>query len=96
MENANDERLWRIARKRALFRKNLYSFMITNLFLWAIWWFTSGRHTGFHSYPWPVWVTLGWGLGIAFQYFDAYYGNRQDMAIEEFKKLKEEEERSHK
>jgi hypothetical protein len=35
---------------------------------------------------------LGWGVGLGFQYFDAYNGNKQDLAIEEFKKLKKQEE----
>ena len=93
MEQTNDERLWRIARKRAMFKKNLFSYLVINAFLWAIWWFTTGRSEGVRGYPWPVWVMLGWGLGLGFQYFNAYNGNRQDIASEEFKKLKEEEER---
>ena len=92
MEPTNDERLWRIARRRAAFKKSLYSYLVINAFLWAIWWVTAGRHSGFHSYPWPIWVMLGWGVGLGFQYFDAYTGNKHDMAIEEFKKLKKEEE----
>ncbi len=92
MEQSNDERLWRIARKRATFKKSLYSYIVINAFLWGIWWFTMGRYTGFDSYPWPVWVMLGWGVGLGFQYFAAYSGSKQDMAIDEFKKLKEKEE----
>lgn len=87
MEN-NDERLWRIAQKRASFRKSLYSYLVINAFMWAIWWFTSGRFTGSHGYPWPVWIMLGWGIGLAFQYFNAYSGNKQDMALQEYEKLK--------
>jgi hypothetical protein len=91
MEQSNDERLWRIARKRAMFKKSLYSYLVVNAFLWAIWWITTGRTEGGHAYPWPVWVMLGWGLGLGFQYFGAYQGTRQDLASEEFKKLKEKE-----
>ncbi|MDP1765162.1 MAG: 2TM domain-containing protein [Sediminibacterium sp.] len=91
MEQSNDERLWRIARKRATFRKSLYSYLMIIAFLWAVWWFTSGRHTGLQSYPWPIWVMLGLGIVLGFQYFAAYSGSKQDMAIEEFKKLKEED-----
>jgi len=91
MEQSNDERLWRIARKRAMFKKNLYIFLVVNVFLWAIWWITTGRIEGSQAYPWPVWGMLGWGLGLGFQYFGAYQGTRQDLASEEFKKLKEKE-----
>lgn len=90
MEPTNDERLWRLARRRAAFKRHLYIYLVINAFLWAIWWFTTGHRNG--SYPWPVWAMLGWGVGLGFQYFDAYSGNKQDMAIEEFKKLKKEEE----
>jgi len=87
MEPNKDERLWRMATKRAAFRKSLYSYLIVNAFLWAIWWITGGRYNG-HSYPWPVWVMLGWGIGIAFQYFNAYNGDKRDLAEEEYEKLK--------
>jgi hypothetical protein len=90
MEQPNDEKLWRIAKKRAAFKKSLFGYLVVNAFLWGIWWFTGGRHGG--RYPWPVWVMLGWGLGLGFMYFEAYNGNKQDMAVEEFKKLKNKEE----
>lgn len=92
MQPTNDDRLWRIARKRANFKKSLYSYLVINAFLWGIWWFTGGSKVGFSHYPWPIWVMLGWGVGLGFQYFEAYTGSKEDMAIEEFKKLKKEEE----
>jgi hypothetical protein len=92
MEQPNDERLWRIAKKRASFKKNLYSYIVINTFLWGIWWFTAGRRGIGQHYPWPIWVMLGWGLGLGFQYFEAYNGSKQDMASEEFKRLKGKEE----
>lgn len=93
MEPTNDDRLWRIARKRANFKKSLYSYLVINAFLWGIWWFTGGRQTGSNHYPWPIWVMLGWGVGLGFQYFEAYQGDKNDLAIEEYKKLKKEEEK---
>lgn len=92
MNQQNDERLWRIARKRASFKKNLFSYIVVNAFLWGIWWFTTGRHGGSQRYPWPIWVMLGWGMALGFQYFEAYNGSKQDLASEEYKKLKSREE----
>ncbi|MDB5211321.1 MAG: hypothetical protein JWQ30_2148 [Sediminibacterium sp.] len=92
MEQSNDERLWRMAKKRASFKKSLFSYLIINAFFWGIWWFTTGRHGGNHGYPWPIWTMLGWGLGLGFQYFDAYNGSKEDLAVEEFKKMKRREE----
>ncbi|MBV9987709.1 MAG: 2TM domain-containing protein [Chitinophagaceae bacterium] len=83
-----DERLWRIARKRAGFRKSLFSCMVISAFLWGVWWFTDGHRGGSHRYPWPVWVMLVWGIAIGFQYFDAYSGDRDEMTHQEYEKLK--------
>ena len=81
-----DERLWRLAQKRANFRKSLYGYIVICSFLWGIWFFSGGlKHS---HYPWPVWVMLGWGVAIGFQYFGAYSGSKNDMAIEEYEKLK--------
>lgn len=91
MEQSQDERLWRIARKRAAFKKSFYSYLVVNTFLWAIWWFTSGQYAGYNSYPWPIWPMLGWGLGLGFQYFEAYNGSKQDLVEKEYEKIKREQ-----
>ncbi len=85
-----DEQLWRIARKRANFRRSFFVYIVINAFLWGVWWFTTGRNSGVRGYPWPIWVMLGWGIGIAFQYFDAYHGSKQDLEQQEYEKLKKE------
>ena len=92
MEQSNDDKLWRIAKKRAGFKKSLYSYLVINAFLWAIWWFTTGRLTGFTNYPWPIWVMLGWGVGLGLQYFEAYNGSKEDLTEQEYKKLKNEQD----
>lgn len=38
--------------------------------------------------PWPVWSMLGWGIGLLFQYLNAYGGAKQDLVEKEYKKLK--------
>jgi hypothetical protein len=91
-ENLNDERLWKIAKARATFKKSIFSYLVVGAFLWAIWWFTRGRYNE-DAYPWPIWPMLGWGIGLAFQYFNAYNGTKEDLQLKEFKKLKEEEEK---
>lgn len=89
MEPTNiDEKLWRLARKRAAFKKSLFSYLVINAFLWGIWWITVGKDEGFRGYPWPVWVMLGWGVGLGFQYFDAYNGNKSDLVEKEYEKLR--------
>lgn len=93
-QQSPDERLWKIAKKRAAFKQHLSTYVLVNLFLWAIWWFTSGQHGYNRGMPWPVWPMLGWGLGLGFNYFDAYGSADKQSAIErEYDKLKREQQR---
>ncbi len=82
-----DEQLWQIAKARAGFKWGLFSYLIVNAFLVVVWFFTSG----IDSYFWPIWVMLGWGVGLAFQYFHAYHGTKFLTAAEEYEKLKQRE-----
>lgn len=86
-----EERLKKIARRRVEFRKSLYSYLVVNGFLWAIWWFTTGR-LGVVGIPWPLWVMLGWGLGLLKQYYDAYQGDSEDQTEKEFERLKRKQQ----
>lgn len=91
MEN-RDEELWRIAKKRAGFKRHLASYLIVNGFLWAIWYFTQG-YADFagNEFPWPIWPSLGWGIGLAFSYYGAYHDNRESDTMKEYQKLKDKE-----
>jgi len=87
MEEQRDERLWQLAKKRAAFQRSLVSYFVINAFLWFIWWFSSGRYGG-DKMPWPIWVMIGWGIGLIFQYLNAYGGSRKDLIDKEYEKLK--------
>lgn len=84
-----DEHLWKLAKKRADFKRSLFVYIVINIFLWIIWWFSAGHKYDWNGVPWPLWVMLGWGIGIVMQYRDAYGGNREDLTDREYKKLKE-------
>jgi len=86
-----DERLWKIAKSRASFRTSLFIYLVMNAFLWAIWFVTGGYHN--HGTPWPVWAGLGWGLGLAFQYFNAWHRDPFGDTIKEYEKLQQEKQR---
>jgi hypothetical protein len=93
MDN-RDENLWRIAKKRAGFKKHLASYIIVNGFLWAMWFFTEGHHVrewGGDAFPWPVWPSLGWGIGLAFSYYGAYHDDKETDTMKEYQKLKDRE-----
>lgn len=82
-----DRMLYKIARKRVAFRTQLAMYVIVNAFLWAIWYFGEARNPH-NLMPWPLWCTLGWGVGIAFSYYSAFHGNKIDAIDKEFEKLK--------
>ena len=91
MEN-RDEKLWQIAKKRAGFKKQLGTYIVVNIFLWAIWWFKISPDNNYDSgIPWPAWVTLGWGFGIAWSYYKAYHDNGESDTMREYQKLKDKE-----
>ncbi len=82
-----DENLWRIAQKRAKFKKHLVVYLVMNAFFWCIWYITSGRN-GSDQFPWPIWPLLGWGIGVTLQYFEAYHTEIGWSAEKEYDKLK--------
>jgi hypothetical protein len=89
-----DEKLWATAQQRANFKKELFTYIIINVFLWALWLVTGNNNyntdkSSYNNIPWPVWVTLGWGIGIAFKYYKVYHTNDDAMAEKEYKKLQE-------
>lgn len=87
-----DPTLWAIARKRAEFKTHFITYLIVNVFLWAVWYFT-GNHRyeilnwNWSHFPWPLWVTLGWGIGIAFDFAGAYIFPKANAVEREYEKL---------
>lgn len=90
--NDPEERiLWEIAKKRASFKTHLFTYIIVNGFLWAIWAFSGSVRPG--GTPWPLWSSLGWGVGIIFHYLGAYVFPKGSSVEKEFEKLKNERNR---
>lgn len=84
-----DEMLWKKAKKRVDFKRHLFTYILVNGFLWAIWFFT-GEYEHGQRFPWPLWATLGWGIGLAFNFYSAYIDNKGDAVEREYEKLKRE------
>ena|SRR6478672_5705923 len=83
-----DPAIWEIAQRRASFKTHLATYLVINAFMWGIWYFSQKNHgTG---YPWPVWTTLGWGIGVAFHYIGAYVNPKANSVEREYQKLKDQ------
>lgn len=57
-EQARKHAFERVKAKRE-FQQHLVSFAAVNLFLWVIWAVVGA------GFPWPIFVTVGWGIGLA-------------------------------
>lgn len=87
MENSKDQRLWRLAEKRAAFKRNLVAYVVVNIFLIGVWYLSGGKDG--RSF-WPIWPILGWGLGVVLNYFAAYHTNSGLSVEKEYENLKKE------
>jgi hypothetical protein len=90
-----DPVLWEIAQKRASFKTHAVTYIIVNAFLWGIWYLSTSGHYDFDMedihiriFPWPLWCTLGWGIGLAFHFAGAYIFPRANSVESEYEKLK--------
>jgi len=62
------------------------SYVIVNFFMVIFWGVTSG----WNSFPWFIFMTIGWGIGVAIHFFAVYIdlGWKEKMKIREYEKLK--------
>ena len=88
-----EEKIYEEARKRVEAKKGFYKhlvvYVVVNIMLVLIWAFPSGG-----GYPWFLWVLGLWGLGVLFNFFDAFIWARKGdkSAIEkEAERIKREQ-----
>lgn len=86
-QSENEKELWQIAKKRVAFKWTFMSYIIVNIMLIAIWYYSTVE-VGQVYYFWPKWPLLGWGVGLAFQYLNAYHGNSIFNMEKEYEKIK--------
>ena len=87
----------RVRRKRGFF-SHLMAYLIVNAFLWCMWALSAsgvsaGYGWGMHgaTYPWPVFVTVFWGIGLIFHCLSvfAFHSGWEQKAInKEIERLK--------
>jgi hypothetical protein len=94
MENSNqynrpeetgnrDQKVWEIAQRRVSFKYHLAVYLIVNTFLWITWYFYSDNNGGY----WPIYSTLGWGVGLAFHFMGAYVFPKENSVEREYEKM---------
>ena len=81
-----DPQLWRIAEARASFRTHLTTYLLVNIFLWALWFF-GNTATGRSGIPWPAFASFGWGIGLVFHYLGAFVFPKSNSVEREYEKL---------
>lgn len=79
-----DPRRWRMAQARASFKIHALTYAGVITLLWIIWALTTPN-----SYVWPIWPTLGWGIGLASHGFGAYSSGNENLVEREYRKLSE-------
>lgn len=90
MMDPKDRALWELARKRASFKAHLLSYLVVNAFLWMFWFFAANDRV--NGYPWPLWASVGWGIGLVFHYLGAYvWTSGGDPVEREYQKLKDKQ-----
>ena len=95
MEQVKDDRLWKIAKRRAAFKIHLAAYMAMSIFFWLIWFFTSNHYPD-HGYPWPIWPMIGWGIGLVAHFTSAYGFYNSNSTEREYNKLVQKEAESKK
>ena len=85
--SGKDPIMWEIAKRRASFKSHLGVYIVVNSFLWAIWFFSDNDGVRTGKYPWPVWSTLGWGIGLLFHFLGAYVYPKENGVEKEYEKL---------
>jgi len=86
-----DPELWEMARKRAGFKSHLASYVIIIPLIWLIWYLT-GRNDADRGFPWAIWPTVGWGIGLFFHFLGAYAFHKDNMVEREYEKLKRQKQ----
>ena len=67
--------------KRRDFQGHIVAYLVINTVVWGIW-AVIGASSG-SWFPWPVFLTLGWGIGVAMNAWDVYF--RRPVSEEEIR-----------
>jgi hypothetical protein len=69
-EGLREQALRRVKKRRDL-HTHAFAYLTINLLVWGVW-AIIGATSG-SWFPWPLWVSLSWGIGLAFNAWDVYF-----------------------
>jgi fatty acid desaturase len=58
-------------KKRRDFKAHLLVYALVNLSVWGLWGVIAASSGG--TWPWPVFLTVFWGIGLAMNAWDVYF-----------------------
>ena len=61
------EEAYRHVKARRDFVPHAIAYVLVNVLVWSVWALTGA------DFPWPLFVTLGWGIGVAAHAWDAFF-----------------------
>ena len=68
-EGLREQALRRVKKRRDL-HTHAFAYLVINALVWGVW--VIFGVTSDSWIPWPLWVTLGWGIGLVFNAWDVY------------------------
>jgi hypothetical protein len=80
-EVLRDQALRRVKQRRD-FHAHVFAYVAVNVVLWGVWVIVGATSDSWD--PWPLWVTLLWGLGLLFNAWDVYF--RHPITEEEIRR----------
>jgi len=84
IEKVQNDKLRKLAKKRANFKQSVVILCVISVMLIAIWYFTTGPGT----YFWPAWPIGSFALVMLISYMEAYMGTAFFSEDKEYEKLK--------
>jgi len=60
-------------KKRRDFKTHVAVYVLVNSVIWGIWCLIAITSAGGNWWPWPIFPTLGWGIGLALNAWDVYF-----------------------
>lgn len=86
----HDPYLWDIANKRVGFKQHLRGYLLVNGLSWLTYLVLAlALSRPGMRFPWPLFMTLGWGFGLLSHYLSVYQiGKGSDPVEREYQRLK--------